>query len=81
MKFDQAIAAFVSLLAVPTFAQITSVKCQQETVSCAGNEDCTAKGSPGAFPCPAGSSQNDADCWIDISGGVATSVSCWCCKP
>ncbi|KAF4812099.1 hypothetical protein CGCSCA5_v009363 [Colletotrichum siamense] len=82
MKFDQAIAAFVSLLAVPTFAQITPVTCQKETVSCAGNEDCNAKGSPGGFPCPAGSGQNDADCWIATSaGGVASSVSCWCCRP
>ncbi|KAF0321043.1 EC42 protein [Colletotrichum asianum] len=75
MKFDQAIAALVSLLAVPTFAQIAPGTCQREIVGCAGSEDCSTKASPGGFPCPAGSVQKDADCWIATSaGGVASSV-------
>ncbi|KAK2753014.1 hypothetical protein CKAH01_06255 [Colletotrichum kahawae] len=79
MKFHQVLTAFVSLLAVPAFAQITPVTCQKET---SGDEDCNAKGSPGDFPCPEGSGQNDADCWVATSaGGVASSVSCWCCRP
>ncbi|TQN64493.1 hypothetical protein CSHISOI_10932 [Colletotrichum shisoi] len=54
-------------LAAQSLAQnksITPATCKQETVDCSSYEDCGAKATLGGFPCPAGSSQNDADCYI-----------------
>ncbi|KAK0377593.1 hypothetical protein CLIM01_05072 [Colletotrichum limetticola] len=60
----------LSFLATGSIAQnngITPVTCQPETVNCDSTADCEAKGKLGGFPCPAGSGQNDADCWIASS--------------
>ncbi|TDZ54504.1 hypothetical protein CTRI78_v006288 [Colletotrichum trifolii] len=70
-----------SLLLAPSFAQITPLVCEPVTVACSGTDDCVAKGQPGAFPCPAGSGQNDADCWVAGPIGSPETVRCWCCKP
>ncbi|CCF33629.1 hypothetical protein CH063_01004 [Colletotrichum higginsianum] len=70
MRSTTTAIALLCALAAQSLAQnngITPLTCRQETVECSSNEDCNAKGTLGGFPCPAGSGQNDADCWVASS--------------
>ncbi|KZL86883.1 ec42 protein [Colletotrichum incanum] len=75
--------ALLCALTAQSMAQnngITPVTCRSETVDCSSTADCEAKGTLGGFPCPAGSSQNDADCWI-ASSSDSPLMTCTCCRP